>query len=146
MGAMPRVIGQQIEVLLIANSVVQDTITDIKSFDLTWLLEILKQGYLGETTERRDEVYHGVKGKLSFNFENQQIFALARAIIDRARTRVPGFKVNIKVTVRMSNGDTPLIVVPDARFEDIPLTVGGRSEFATIDLGFEADDATVRLS
>ena len=75
-----------------STSVVQDTITDVKSFDMTWLLEIIKQGYLRETTERRDEVYHGVKGKLSFNFENQQILALARSIIDRARTRVPGFK------------------------------------------------------
>ena len=146
MGAMPRVIGQQIELMLIANGVVQYTITDVKSFDMTWLLEIIKQGYLGETTERRDEVYHGVKGKLSFNFENQQILALARSIIDRARTRVPGFKVNIKVTIRMSNGDTPLIVNPDVKFEDIPLTGGGRSELATIDLGFEADDAPVRLS
>jgi hypothetical protein len=146
MGSMPLVIGQQIEVMLIKGGMVLDTITDVKSADLTWLMEILKVGFLGETTDRRDEVFHGVKGKLSLHFEDQQILVLARDIVQRARTRVPGTQINIKITVRMSNGDRPVITVPDAKFGEIPLSVGGRTEFAGVELDFEAEDARLTLS
>jgi hypothetical protein len=135
-----RLKGQETELRLIVDNEVQDTITDIRSFEMGIQLEILKEGYLGETTMRRDEVFNGVTGKMELHFENEDIFTLFQTIVDRARRRQPGTKINAKTSVRFPNGQNKVIMISNIFFGEIPLNFPGRAEYATTSLNFEAED------
>jgi hypothetical protein len=51
--ANQRLKGQETSVLLVVNGAVQDTITDVRSFEIASKLELKEEGYLGEKTNRR---------------------------------------------------------------------------------------------
>lgn len=141
-----RIKGQEVSVLLIVDNVQQDAITDIKSFEVTFMTEILTEGYLGETTNRRDEIFNGVSGKMELNFENQEIFNLFTAVMDRARRRTPGTQINIKAALNFPNGERPKIFINDVSFGAMPMTFGSRSDYGTVSLDFECPDARIVTS
>jgi hypothetical protein len=135
-----RLKGQETELRLIVDNEVQDTITDIRSFEMHIQLAILTEGYLGETTMRRDEVFNGVTGQITLHFENEDIFTLFQTIVDRARRRQPGGKINAKTSVRFPNGQNKVIMISNVFFGEIPMNFPGRAEYATVSLSFEAED------
>lgn len=138
-----RVKGQDVEVLIIVGGVAQDTITDIRNFEVVVKLDKLQEGYLGETTDRYDEIFKGCDGSMEMHFENSDVFNLITSVIDRARRRVPGVKVNIKATMNMPNGERPRIVLQDAFFANVPMTFGSRSDYGNIKLDFSTSDYSV---
>jgi hypothetical protein len=135
--------GQEVEVLIVVNGQVKDTITDVRSFEMEAQLEVLKEGYLGETTDRRDDIYRGVKGKISLHFENSDVLSLMRDLIDRARRRTPGVAVNIKASINFPGGQRTRVMLPNVFFGPIPMNFGGRADYGTIDLDFEGEDFKV---
>lgn len=136
-----RIKGQETEVMLVVDGSPQATITTIKSFEMTWQLEKSSEGFLGETTDRKDSVFKGISGSLDMQLENADAFGLVVKIVDKARRRTPGTKINIKTTLNFPNGDRPRIMIPNVEFGDIPLNLGGRTEFVTMKLDFEASEA-----
>lgn len=136
-----RLKGQETEVMLVVDGTPQATITTIKSFEMTWQLEKSSEGYLGETTDRKDAFFKGISGSIDMHIENQDIFGLIVKIVDKARRRTPGTKINIKTTLNFPNGDRPRLMIPNVEFGDIPLNLGGRGEFASVKLDFEASEA-----
>src|SRR6185295_7931744 len=97
----------------------QATITDIRSFEVAAQLEILREGYLGETTDRRDEIYRGVRGRMEIHFENGDVFNLMRGVVDRARRRnqtAIDEVINIKATLNFPGGGRPIVLIRDAFF------------------------------
>lgn len=139
--AEQRVKGMEVQLILVLNGAPQATITDIVNWEMTWQFEIKKQGYLGESTERRDEVFLGIATRAEYHFENQDIFKLIQAIQDRAKRRVPGNKINMKSTLNFPNGDRPRVLVPDLFFGNLPMNFPGRTEYGAITLDAEAADA-----
>jgi hypothetical protein len=53
MAASQRLKGQEVEVLLVVDGEIQDTTTDIRSFEVAAKTELKEEGYLGEKTNRR---------------------------------------------------------------------------------------------
>jgi hypothetical protein len=135
-----RIKGQEVEVLLIVNGQVQQTITDVRSFEVTPKFDKLEEGYLGETTDRYDEMFKGVRGAMELHFENQDIFNLVQSVLDRARRRTPGTIVNIKATLRFPNGQRPRVIIQDAFFGDMPINFGSRADYGTLKLDFESSN------
>lgn len=136
-----RIKGQEVELLLVENNVPLSTINDVKSFEMTAQLEILKEGYLGETTDRRDTVYRGYHGKMELHFENRDILDFIRRIIDKARRRTPGARINVKATfVFPEGGDRVRVLLKDLSFGEAPINFPGRADFGTISLDFEGED------
>jgi hypothetical protein len=141
-----RIKGQEVELLLVKGGVPQASITDVRSFEIAAQLEILREGYLGETTDRRDEIYRGVRGRMEVHFEGAAIFNLMRGVIDRARRRSAAAideVINIKATLNFPGGDRPVILIRNAFFGEMPVTFGSRSDYGTLSLEFEAEDFTV---
>lgn len=135
-----RLKGQETEVRLVVDNNVIENVTDVRSFEVAIQLEVLREGYLGETTDRRDEVYRGVRGRIELHFENQSVFDLFSSIANRARRRQPGTQISIKSSLRFPNGQNKLLTVPNVFFGEIPIGFPGRAEFATVGLDFEAED------
>lgn len=135
-----RIKGQEVQVNLIVNGAVQDTLTDIKSLELAAKLEIITEGYLGEGTDRRDDQYHGVSGSLELHFSDGDVFDLIDTIIERARRREAGTRINIKCTLAFPGGDLRRVLIPDVYFGEIPISFGSRTDYGSIKLDFEAAD------
>lgn len=135
-----RIKGQEVEVLLLLDGEVQDTITDVRSFEVAPKLETKEEGYLGEKTNRYDEIFNGVRGRLELHFENDDVFDLIFAIIDRATRRTPGIQINIKATLSFPNGDRPRVLVSNAFFGEIPINFASRGDYGTVGLDFQSDN------
>ncbi len=135
-----RIKGQNVEILLILNGAPQTNITTVRNFEVTFQTEILSEGYLGETTERKDTIFKGLTGKAEIHFDNQDILKFYAAIVEKSRQRVPGAQVNIKATLNFPNGQRPRVMVPDVEFGPLPVNFGSRGDYGTASLDFAASD------
>ena len=139
-----RLKGQEVEVVLLVDGAPKTTITAVKSFEVTFALDIKKEGYLGEKASRRDEVYDGVTGKMELHLENPDVLDVVNAIIDRAKRRTPGTKINIKSTLNWPDGSRKVLTIIDASFGAVPLNFASRTDYGTISLTFESDKHSLR--
>lgn len=138
--ANQRIKGQEVEVMVVVDGRALSTVTDVRSFEVGPQLEIKREGYLGETTDRRDEIFNGVTGRMELHFENQDIFGLFTAVVDRARRRTPGVKINIKATLNFPGGDRPRVLINDAFFGPFPINFAGRGDYGAVTVDFESSD------
>ena len=135
-----RIRGQEVEILIVIGGQVQDTITDVRSFEIAPQLDILVEDYLGETTDRPDSIFRGVTGRMAIHIENDDIFDLWDSIINKARRRTPGTQINIKATLNFGNGDRPRVTLNDCEFGSLPLSFGSRADYGEVSLEFRAAD------
>jgi hypothetical protein len=135
-----RIKGQEVEMIFVIDGEPVDNTTDIRSMEIAAQMEILREGYLGETTDRRDDIYRGVRGRAELHFENPEVITLFRAIIDRARRREPGTRIAMKATLNFPSGERALITIPQVFFGELPIAFGSRSDYGMVSLDFEAED------
>ncbi len=135
-----RALGQDVQVMIIKDKTPMTTITAVHSFEASFKFERKEEGYLGETSQRYDEVYKGVEGKLDFHLEGPAAVLLMTAVRDRARSRRGGTKINIKVTVNFPSGDVTRLMLSDVRFADMPISFGGRLEYGVFSMPFACED------
>lgn len=126
---------------MVVNGVAQATTTDVRNFDFTFQTELLKEGYLGETSDRYDTIYRGIKGKLELHFENEDVFNIISAIIDKAQRRLPGTQINVKATLNYPNGQRLRVIIPNVEFGEIPVGFSGREAYGQVSLDFAASGA-----
>ncbi len=138
-----RIRGQEVELLLVVNGAPKSNITTVRSFEVTLQTEIASEGYLGETTERKDSIFKGVAGKIEMHFDNQEVLKVFQTVVDKARRRTPGTKINIKATLNFDNGQRPRVLIPDVEFGPMPLNFGSRTDYGTASLDFEASDMQI---
>jgi len=141
--ASQRIKGQEVELQLVIDGTVQDTVTSFSSFEISAELEKLEESYLGEKTNRFDEIFNGISGSLDFHSENKSVFNIMQSIIDRAKRRTPGTQINLKATLNYPNGDRPRILLQDVYFGAIPLNFGSRSDYGSVSLDFSCSDIKV---
>ena len=138
-----RIKGTDVEISIVVDGVVQANITAVRSFEVTFETDIMSEGYLGETTERKDTIFKGVSGKLELHLETQDILKLFGKIINSARVRTAGTKINIKATLRFPNGQNPKLSLNNCEFGSLPLNFSSRSDYATTSLDFACPDYTL---
>jgi hypothetical protein len=139
-----RIRGQETSTLFVVNNVPILTVADIKSFEMTWMFDVQKEGYLGETTERKDMIFSGISGSLDYHFEQGDIAKIiVGAALDRATRRVPGTQINIKTTLRFGDGTLLRVTIPQANFGAIPMKFQDRKAYGTFTFPFEASGASL---
>lgn len=138
-----RIKGQEVEVILVVDGSPQRSITTVRSFELEFQQEIMSEGYLGETTKRRDSIFNGMSGKMDLHLESEAVFDFIKKVIDKARRRTPGTKINVKASLRFPNGDRPRVLISDVEFGAFPLSFGSRSDYGSVSLSFEAAEYEV---
>jgi hypothetical protein len=141
-----RVKGQEVSILITTDDVLEETLVDIQNFDLEAKFEIKEVGYLGEKTNRHDEIYNGCKGSLELHMHKQDFFRFQFNIKQRARRETPDRIFNITAVAAFPNGDTPQILVPDVFFGSNPLNVNSRGDYVKAKLEIGADDFVATLS
>lgn len=136
-----RIKGQETEIILIVNGVPVASLTAVKAAEFTYDLETKSEGYLGETTDRKDSVFMGISGKMQLHLDNPDIFELVQTVVDKAQRRTPGTRINVKTTFNWPSGRTARVVIPDAEFGSFPFNNGGRAEYVGVDVSFVASSA-----
>jgi hypothetical protein len=132
--------GQEGQLRFIKGGEIVDVFTNVRSWNMHSQMSIISTGYIGEKTNRRDEIYNGTKGSCVIHFNKGSIFTRFRELIDRAKKQISDFKVNAVFIMNFADGTTKKILVPDIKFGEIPLSFGARENYGEITLDFEAED------
>jgi hypothetical protein len=133
-----RVRGQEVSVQVVQNGKIVAELNDVKSFDVEFQMDVMTEGYLGEFTDRRDDMFKGISGKIEFHIENNAPFDFINAVVQRSQSRVKGTQFNVQSTVNLPNGQVKRLLVNDIFFSSIPVNVSGRSDYVTYSLPYEA--------
>jgi hypothetical protein len=133
-----RVRGQEVSVQVVQNGKIVAELNDVKSFDVEFQMDVMKEGYLGEFTDRRDDMFKGISGKIEFHIENNAPFDFINAIVQRSQSRVKGTQFNVQSTINLPNGQVKRLLVNDIFFSNVPVNVSGRSDYVTYSLPYEA--------
>jgi hypothetical protein len=140
MSGSQRIKGQEVSVNIVKDGELQTSLNDVISFNIEILMETKAQGYLGETTNRHDDIFNGVKFDMELNLHNADWFDFQAAIVDRARRKTPDTEFNIVTTLVYPNGQEVTVTIPDAKFGATPLSISSRGEYVKVKLEGMADD------
>lgn len=135
-----RVKGQDVSVIVVQDGQILASLHDVRNFEVTLKITKKQEGYVGEKTDRYDEIFNGADFRLSIHTEDEGVFPIIQAIIDRARNRTPGVVFNVQATLNYPNGDRPIVVLPDVHFGDVPVNVPGRGDY--VELTYEGSCST----
>lgn len=145
--ALPdRVKGQETTVLITTDGNLEDSLVDVVDFTVTNMLEIISKGYLGEKTERKDEIFKGVKFDITFHVHTQDVLNFTDRIKKRAMRLTPNTKFNITSVLQFPNGDTPSITINDAKFGEAPMSTRSREDYVEFKYTGESSDYSLDLS
>jgi len=139
-----RIKGQEVAVLIVRDGSLEAELTDIQNFNFEVQTEIISQGYLGEKTNRKDDVYRGVKFDMELHLHASDWFTFLAAVLDRTKRNTPDVVFNISAVMSFPNGDTPTVLIRDVKFGAFPHSVPERGDYVKIKVEGEADDFEVQ--
>jgi len=132
-----RVRGQETSITVSGPQGVEQSIDAIKSFEAEFQIDILSEGYLGETAERQDEIFVKVTGKAELHIPSADYFKFANKVVSRAQRRDGVQSVfNISTSLQFPDGRRVRVLFQDVSFGSIPLNIGGRDEYVSTTIEF----------
>jgi hypothetical protein len=141
-----RIKGQESEIVIVRGGTAEDSLTDIHAFNMEFESEVLSRGYLGEKTDRKDDVYKGVKFDFEMHSHSQDWLRFIVAIHDRQKRNTPNLIINIGTVLFYANGDEPQFYLPDCKFGPQSVTNASRTDYIGKKIGGECDDYNVAFS
>lgn len=144
---MLRIKGQETVVSVLRNGATVKQLTQaIKDLNIEFEMEMLQQGYIGQTGDMLDDVYKAAGGDMSLHTGDPATFDFITFLVDRAAKRIPMQQVNIKSTFNFPDGSRRIITMTDVFFGSLPINVGGRTEYVEQKLTFKCTSAPIRAS
>lgn len=135
-----RLKGQECEVRIVQDGVLSDAFGAISGFDDTLKFEKKEAGYLGEKTNRHDDIYNGVDFKLEMHLQNKRWMLFQQAVKDRAMRVTPGTVFNVIVTDFYPNGESATRIYSDAKWGPMPKSIPSRGDYVSVSLDGSCDD------
>lgn len=129
-----RIKGQEVETSIIVNGLTVANLNDIRNFGMTLMIDRLEEEYLGQSSKQFDEIFNGSEFKFQLHYSTPDVFALASAVIDRARRRTPGTVINVKATLIFPAFGRVRVLLPNVFLGALPFEFGGRKEYGTMDI------------
>lgn len=140
---MARLKGQETSITIIsATNGVEPSFNDVKSMELQFDREILDEEYLGQLTNKKDDIFKGVSGNVEFHEETSDIMPLIQRMNEVSKRRLPGESIQIVTTLRFPTGATYRIALTNCVFGNIPISIGSRKDFVSFKFEFAAEDGT----
>lgn len=140
---MTRVKGEDTLITLVSSTGTETSFGDVKSFDLTFERDILSEGYLGQNTEKKDDIFKGVTGKMVVHFEKADALDLIGRMNAKTQKRLPGEQFEIASTITFPDGSKRRIVLSNVAIGSIPIGAGSRADYVEISLDIAADDGAI---
>jgi hypothetical protein len=111
----------------------------VKSLDITFERDILSEGYLGQKTEKKDAIFKGVTGKVTFHVGKKYVLTLVGRINEATKNRVNGEQFEVTTTYEFEDGKIR-IICKDVSFGSIPISSGSRDDFVELTFDFACED------
>ena len=125
-----RIKGQETLITVQQDGVPKLRVDTISDTECIFELDILQEGYIGETSDRFDSIFKGMTVRVSGHMTNRQVIDIADAIAQRAQRRAGGaVRFDLTTTLVFPNGDIVSILVPDVHFQSVPITTGSREDY-----------------
>lgn len=141
-----RLKGQEVEIRVIAAGTVVQEIAAISSFNDNVKFELKEDGFLGETTNRYDEVLNGFAGDLEFQVTQATWYEFVERIIARAKRDTPEVVFNMIRTDFFSNGQSAIVSYEDVHWGPLPTSVPSRGDFVKPRLEFGCSTRSVQIN
>lgn len=139
-----RIKGQEVVVDVISPDGRETALGDVVSASITHQLDILRARLLGETSDRKDDIFRGTEGEMEIQMERREALDFIGKVKDRATRRTPASsRFNVTMTLNFPDGGAARIVLENVFWGAIPVEVGGGDEYVTMTLSFEAEDGRV---
>lgn len=137
--------GSEIEGRFIVKNKIARTMTAIKSGLWTPQFEIIREGYWGEQTDRRDDSYGGSSLEITLHPEDNTVLTLIQLFIDRASRRVAQADARVDFTFRWNfpNGQRPRVTLVDVKTGPIPVELAERRSLVNVKFSFETETTTI---
>lgn len=136
-----RLKGQEVRITFNGPGGLEEGLTDIQNFEAEFQEEILTEGYLGETTNRRDDIFNGVSGSAELHIQQAAYYRFVQRVKDRSQRRTPATGVfNILARMSFPNGETVRMLFENVFFGPLPTRVSGRGEYVQVRITFESED------
>lgn len=135
-----RLKGQEVQIQVIQGGQVVTAFNAIGSFNDTQKSEKIEQGYLGETTNRHDDIFNGFDGSFTFHMENSSWTNFSAAMIARQRRQQPELVFNIVRTDFFPNGETFTRTYLDVMFGPLPNSISDRGSYVEGTIDFSCDE------
>ncbi len=137
-----RIKGQEVSLSFTQPDGDAEGLEDVTSFEWELQMEILREGYLGETTDRRDDIYRGVSGRMEMHMEAQAFFAFQQQVQDRAERRSPAAGVfNATASFAFPNGQRPRITFENIFFDAQAMRSADRGSYVAVTVPWECERA-----
>lgn len=140
-----RLKGQEVSIQIIKGGAVVTAINAVADFGDTLKFEKKEQGFLGELTNRYDEIFNGFDVSMTIQVSEQGWMELQQAIKDKAQRKTPGTEFNVVRTDLYPNGQTPTRTYRDVHWGPQPTRVASRGDFVTVGLDFSCSDTEDNL-
>lgn len=127
-----RIKGQETTISFVGPTGDEEGLQDVVSFEAELDIEILEEGFLGETANRYDDIYNGTSGRVEIQIETAQYFRFQQRVQDRAQRRTPAAgKFNAKSSFRFPDGTRFRITFEDIFFGPLPVRAPSRRDYIT---------------
>lgn len=135
-----RIKGQEVALSFVTPTGSAEGLEDVLSFEWELQMEILKEGYLNETTDRRDDIFRGASGRMEMHMEQQAFFTFQQAIQDRAERRTAAAGVfNATASFAFPNGQRPRITFENIFFDAQQMRTADRGSYVTVTIPWECE-------
>lgn len=124
-----RIRGSEVTLSIIRDSQLEAELVDVMNFNFEIQSEQKVQGYIGEPSNRVDDIYNQTKLDFEMNNHSADWQAFVQAILDRQARRTPDIVFNIAATFFYPSGDTKTITFPDVKFGAIPINIASRGDY-----------------
>lgn len=141
-----RLRGQEVSVRIIQGGNLLDQIDSVGSLNENTDLEIKQDGFLGEASDRYDQVLHGHGFDLEFQLTSAQWYRFRLAILDKAARRIPDLVFNVVVAELYANGDNAVTTYPNVSWGAMPKTTPSRADFVKVKVEGKSSDAPVDVN
>jgi hypothetical protein len=139
-----RIKGQEVTLDISGPDGREETLGLVASASITYQMDILKQRLLGETTDRKDDIFRGVEGECELQLDQRDALRFIDTAKSRAQRRIAADSAfGITMTLQFPGGGSARIQLQPVYFGNIPINVGGSDEYVTMSLTFEAEDGRI---
>lgn len=135
-----RLKGQEVSIRIVQDGGEVTSIDSISSFNDEAKLEIKEDGFLGEPTNRFDDIHNGFSGDFEMHLTSSAWVKWQRAIIDRAQRRRPGIVFNVVRTDLYADNSSIVFTYKDVKWGGMPTSMGSRGDFVKVRANFACSE------
>lgn len=141
-----RIKGQEVSIRVVDTGQLVASIDSITSFNEEMKSEIKEDGFLGESTNRFDDIHNGYGGDFEAQFRRSDVTDFQLRVQARQERRNPNIVFNVIRTDLHADGTSTVFNYVDVKWGSMSTNVGSRADFVKLKTQFACSKRTVKAN